>query len=674
MSLESPVQRDGDAGFIGYASRLNPINLPAGVLQVSENMRLDRGVATTRRGAKRMASSVAPANAPLTVPFNLAVSEGTGDPVVRSIYTGGVFASAVVRSPDAVNSFELVVLAAPAEAYLQIFDDGSGFSATWGSGTILVTDGVNPDEPLVTDGDEEIISTNLPSTLTYPSGETIEQSDKVSMVQAFNRLYLFREASTLREEYRTSGITTGGITVSGTTATVNLTGHGYSADMRVRIEGSNVAAFDGVEYDIATVATDSFTITVPSGTAQDTTTTGRTVRRVKAPLYWDLDPATDFVRSPGGVPAVGATFKSLPSVPWAVYANNRLVVPSGRDGVLLSDWLDPEVYDPFWQSFRANQGSNDYLVAVQPWVEGKFLVFMRKSIWLATVAQFSSTDGSDFSIDTPLSKLELLTDEVGCLARKTIAVAGQYVFFLSDAGVYRLDARLDLQLRGDTKPLSDPIADQFERLDPVASENAVGVWHDNRYWLSVPQAAGTNPRAWLFIWSALNDQWETRDEYGFGIDDLLVVTEGRRRRVMATSQAGTIMMLNEEQAGDNAPDPSITGYVGTVAGRIVTRRYGMASMHTKRFLRSLSDVVLPDTAGITVRARLINPDSEFTLVPGQTNTSGLAEDYTLKQPIRQKAHYCELEFLTTADRPEIRNVSIEAAGPSLPPTETRNAA
>jgi hypothetical protein len=354
----------------------------------------------------------------------------------------------------------------------------------------------------------------------------------------------------------------------------------------------------------------------------------------------------------------------MPSVPWAVYTNNRLVVPSGRDGVLLSDWLDPEVYDPFWQSFRANQGSNDYLVAVQPWVEGKFLVFMRKSIWLATVAQFSSTDGSDFSIDTPLSKLELLTDEVGCLARKTIAVAGQYVFFLSDAGVYRLDARLDLQLRGDTKPLSDSIADQFEQLDPSASENGVGVWHDNRYWLAVPQTAGANPAAWLFIWSALNEQWETRDNYGFGIDDLLIVTAGSRRRVMATSQAGTIMMLNEEQAGDDAPDPSVTGYVGTVSGRIVTRRYGMGSMHNKRFLRSLSDVVLPDTASITVKARLTNPDATITLVPGQTNLSGLSEDYTLKQPIRQKAHYCELEFLTTANRPEIRNVSIEAAGPS----------
>jgi hypothetical protein len=61
-------------------------------------------------------------------------------------------------------------------------------------------------------------------------------------------------------------------------------------------------------------------------------------------------------------------------------------------------------------------------------------------------------------------------------------------------------------------------------------------------------------------------------------------------------------------------------------------------------------------------------------VPGQTNTSGLAEDYTLKQPIRQKAHYAELEFLTTANRPEIRNVSIEATAEGSPQTETRNVA
>jgi broad specificity polyphosphatase/5'/3'-nucleotidase SurE len=85
-------------------------------------------------------------------------------------------------------------------------------------------------------------------------------------------------------------------------------------------------------------------------------------------------------------------------------------------------------------------------------------------------------------------------------------------------------------------------------------------------------------------------------------------------------------------------------------------------------------VVLPDDGSIVVKANLINPDAEITLVPGQTNDSGLAEDYTLKQPIRRKAHAAELIFETTAERPEIRNVSIEAALQSMTPTETRNAA
>ena len=86
----------------------------------------------------------------------------------------------------------------------------------------------------------------------------------------------------------------------------------------------------------------------------------------------------------------------------------------------------------------------------------------------------------------------------------------------------------------------------------------------------------------------------------------------------------------------------------------------------------MADVVLPNTAAITVKAQLVNPDKEIVLVPGQTNTSGLDEDYTLKQPIRHKAHYCEIEFLTTADRPEIRNVSVEAALDSQAQTLTRN--
>jgi hypothetical protein len=667
MPLESPILRDGDTGFAGYASRINPVALPAGMLQLSENMRLDRGVAVTRKGAKRMADAISVASSPLTVPFVL--NPAPNAPVVQSVYSGGIFAASVYRSPDQVQSAEIVVLAGGDRAYTILLDDNQSFAGVW-SGGFLVTD---TGEEIVDENGDYIVISVLPQELAYPTSpdEVIEPTDTVSMTQANDRLYLFREADASRPDWVIKNVTTGGIVAAPPTATVNLTGHGFPAGARVRIEGSNVAAFDGVEYDIATSSTNSFTITVPSGTATDATTSGRTIRRVKAPLYWD-GIATAFVRSPAGVAAAGATYKTMRSTPWGTYINNRLILPDGKNNVLISDILDTNTYDPYWQSFRAGAGSNDFVVAVHPWVENSFLVFCRKSIWLAEVNQFASVDGASTAIDTALSKLTLLTDEVGCAARRSIATAGQFVYFLSDSGVYRLDSRLDLKLRGDTKPLSDPIANQLDDLNATLLKNSVGLWYSNRYYLAVPLAGADNNNS-VFLYNALNDQWETRDIYGFGVDGFVVATRANERRLFVSNKAGKLMLLDEIEEGDQSPD--VQADVTTpVPGRIITRRYSMGSMTSKRFTRALSDVVLPDTGSITVRAILVNPDRTITLLPSQSNDSGVGEDYSLKQPIRQKAHYCELEFQTTAHRPEIRNVSIEVAGPSNPPTETRNAA
>jgi hypothetical protein len=668
MALESPVQREGDNGFIGYASRLNPVSLPAGVLQLSENMRLDRGVAVTRKGAKRLADDISPGEVPLTIPFVLT----TPGPVIKSSYAGGIFASAVMRSPDEVNSMEMIVLAGPDKAFTYLTDGSLLFSAAWASGVVAV-DGTDNLETYA--GDELIVSL-LPTELPYPSDSTdeiIEPTDSVSMVQAFDRLYLFREADTSQAGWETKYTNASGITVASTTATVNVTGHGYAVGNRVRIEGSTAsAAFDGHEYDIATVATDTFTITVPSGTAPHAVANIK-VRRVKPPLYWTGDPATSFVRTTAGIPDVGITYRRLRSAPWASYINNRLIVPDGKQNVMISDILDPDVFDPFWQSFRVGVGGNDKVMAVHPWVDGSFLVFCRKSIWIAQVNQFASTDGSDFSVDTPVTNLELLTDEIGLSARRSIATAGQFIYFLSDAGVYRLDARLDLKLRGDTKPLSDPISNQLSSLKASMVKDSVGLYFDNRYYLAVPLASASDSNNGVFIYNQLNEQWETQDVYGFGVGNFLVSDIDERRRILISNRAGKLMLLDEIEAGDQSPNAQ-ADVTSAVSGKIRTRRYGMSTMQNKRFLRSLADVVLPNTGSVIVRAVMVNPDATITLVPGQTNTSGLAEDYTLKNPIRQKAHYCELEFETTANRPEIRNVSIEAALQSMDPTETRHAA
>jgi hypothetical protein len=360
------------------------------------------------------------------------------------------------------------------------------------------------------------------------------------------------------------------------------------------------------------------------------------------------------------------------SVGWAVYINNRLVLPDGRDQVMLSDILDPDLYDPFWQSFRANQGSNDYLVAVHPWVEGNFLVFMRNSIWLAKVNQYAVTTGSDYELEPAITSLELLTSEVGCSSRQTIQTAGQYVYFLSDSGIYRLDAQLDMKLRGDTRPLSEPIADQVARIRPAQAANAVGLWYDNRYWLAAP-VDGADVNNALFVYSALNEQWESIDSYPFGVDNLIVAQrDGANRRLFAASRAGKLFLLEDIERGDDPSDSTLgIDYFTPVTGRLKTRRYGMGTMTSKRFVRVLSDAVLPDTGAIRVTAGMLNPDVSELLVPGLSNMTGLAEDYSLKLPIRRKAHYCEIDFETTAGRPEIRTVSVEAALSSRDQTETR---
>jgi hypothetical protein len=661
MAQDSPIAIDGDSGFIGFASRLNPLNLQPGVLQDSVNMRFDRGVAKVRKGAKRLGENISPSGTPLTLPFILAAAPN--EPVIRSSYTGGIFASAVMRSPDGVNSMEVLVIAGSDRAF-PILAQGDFTSGVWSDGYLATDTG----ESISYEGELPIVISILPGELTFPSGSSIEATDTVTMLQAYDRLYLFCEADPTIAGWEEKSLSAGGITVSTTTATVNCTAHGYISGQRIRLEGSTTAAFNGHEFDIVATAADSFTITVPAGTANDATISGRTVRRVKPPIYWDGLPTTNFVKSPAGIPSGGPTYRTMRSVGWASYINNRLVIPDGRDSVSLSDVLDPNNYDPFWQNFRANQGSNDYLVAVHPWVEGSALVFMRRSIYLAEINQ--SFDIFDTGA-TLISKLTLLTDEVGCSARRSIVTAGNFVYFLSDSGIYRLDTKLDLKLRGDTKPLSDPIADQFANLNAALAKNSVGLWFDNRYLLACPidtPTAPTTTNNTVFIYNSLNESWETRDIYGFGVDNFLVATYGTTRRAFITNRVGSLFLLDEIEAGDEAAQAG----AGTtpVEATIRTRRYNFGSPHSKRFLRSLADVVLPESSSLSASAVIINPDSTFQ-VATLSNSTGTPEDYSLKFPIRTKAHALELTFTSTTGRPEIRSVAAEAAMGRLPHTETR---
>lgn len=705
MALSDQVIRDGDTGFVGFASRLNPLTLPAGMLQDSVNMRLDRGVAQTRKGSKRLTDTVGTSNAPLTLDFVL----GT-DKSVTSITRSGTTATATVTAHGYVNGDQVNIRGATDSLYNGDFVISSvttdtfqytmtGTPAANATGTIIANNGPevrsdysggifaagvfasqnydNANEYIALVGAESCFLWRdglSPITKTYPTGpdEKVEATDTVSVVQAFDRLYVLREADRTVAGWGEKLTNASGITVSSTTATVNVTAHGYTAGARVRIEGSTTPAFDGHEYDIATASTNSFTITVPSGTATHAAA-GIKVRRTKPPLYWDGG-AGNFVRATAGVPPQGVTYTRMPSTGWASYINNRLWFARDKETVAISDVLDADLYDPFWNSFRAGAGGNDRIVAIHPWVEGQALIFCRKSIWLATLNEFASTDGTSFEVDTPVSRVTLLTDEIGCSGRNTIVTAGQFVFFLSDAGIYRLDSRLDLKLRGDTLPLSEPIADLFATVNQARVErSAFAVWHDNRYLIALPTS--TDPldgNQLVLCWNSLNQQWEYRDTYpsSAAVNEILVASYNNKRRVFSVPRSGNLYLLEETSTGTD--DQAAGSGTNPITGTIKTRRYNFGELSSKRFLRSVANAVIPNGASVTTKANIIDPDRSNEQIGSITNSSGGDEDYHLKSPVRFKAHAVELIYETSGGRPEIRSVALEASPKSLPATLTRN--
>ena len=618
---------EGDAGFTGMASRLNPLQLQPGMVQYVENMRLDRGVAQTRKGAKRLGDGISSGTQPLTMPFAL-----NSTAIIRTVYSGGILASGVFSSPNYDDANEYIVLCGPTSAFL--YRQGESL--------------------------EEI---------EYPVNEVLEPTDDVSCIQAFNRFYLLREADASLPGWEWKLTNTSGISVSGTTATVFVTAHGYAAGQRVRIkESETVAAFGGHEFDILSASTNSFTIEVPAGTASDIAA-GIAIRRVKPPLWWDGSTG-EFLRAEAGVPLNQASFKRLRSCAWAAYIGNRLWIPDGRDTVAISDVLDPDLFDPFFQSFRANQGSNDYLVAIHPWVEGQALIFMRNSIWLANLTDTSNATGDTFTVDSAVSRLTLLTDEIGCVARRSVVTAGQFVFFLSDAGVYRLDTQLDLKLRANTQPLSDAIADQLDEINTDYAYAAVGKWWNNRYYLAVPLGDAAESNNALFIWNALNQAWESRDTYAVSLDELLIAGYESQRRLFTAARTGSLFLLDENEYGDDVPFANNQSLYTDVEAILETRRFGFGSLNSKRLLRAKASVLLPPDAACAMDAITTDYDNDFEIA-ALTNATEEEETYTLKAPLRCKATALDIRFRTTSGRPSLRTLMLEAARSSIDQTETR---
>jgi hypothetical protein len=663
------------------------MTLPAGIAAMARNMRFVRGRAEVRRGIKRLLDGVSVGLAPVVLPFDLGV-----DVAVSSVTRSGGTATLVSAvAHGCVTGDKVNIRGAVQTEYNGDFTvtkvnnttltySVTGTPATPATGTIVLNNGPevsdsyaggifgacvfsSPSSTETLNGAEWIALFGATScflyrdgqsvlTKAYPGGETLEEEDLVTMLQAFDKLFLFRGRE-LVGSYARKACT---MTRSSGTATVTSTGHGFETNDRVCIEGAGQSAYN-IEADITKVDANTFTFAVSHAPATPATGT-ITCRKVKPPLMWD-GAAAAFVKYGGGSHATGATYSTMRSTGVACYQNNQIFIARTpiKDEVMISDILDANTYDPLQISFRANAGSDDRIVGMLPFAEGTTLIFGRKSIYRAKVVLDAAT-GTE--LDPANSFLELITNEVGCRAQRTLVVAGAFVYFLSDNGVHRLDAGYqDLKVRGVTLPLSDAVADLFENITEEAAALSNAVWFDNRYWLAVPLDGVDAPNV-VLVWNALTGEWESYDSYPLSISTLLVSDYGGKRRLFGASRTGKLVLLEEQENGDDPATEGMTELVD-VAGELVTRRYFGGDLQMKRWMRVLAGVSLPAGALADVVFNTYDPDNELTA--GRiSNTGATDNDFVGKLSVRQRGSAADVTFLNVgAGRPVIKSVQVDVA-------------
>ena len=720
MAEDSQITVDSDNNFIGFSSRLDPSNLKPGFSQSSNNMRLQRGTAQPRKGCERLTDDALNSN--MQSGSGYYVNAAGQDNVVM------MFTDGIVLYNTQTNTFSQKYTF-PTGRFLPI---GQTTKQTYNVGTYVVgavthytafaivptTIGINIGDQItigftslsaelnyqdftvlnVTNNNivfYDSTSNSFPFYLTSNISLTVNSfSFEPEMVQALNNLYIFRGdagpeiIATLSNPSVNNGNT---VTVTMTTATA----HGLRVGSEVNIirTGSGHAYFYRNVIVTAVPSTTqftwSFTNTTGSTIGVHTNLAGFKVQQANPPLVWDGSSAALTFVDQTGIDAQGTY--PLPPGEFGLYFQNRIVVKTGDTEIIATDILSDR-YDPL-NVFTINQGGNDKIVGVLPWIENQFLVFMSKSIYVAYI------DPRHDPLAADQSQITVVTTEVGCLARHSIVPAGQFVFFFSGKGVHMLTPQLDLKLLGNTMPLSEPIDDYFDIVNFDYAKKVTAVYFDNRFFIAFPVNEYLFNNS-ILVYNTLNQAWESIDTYptGMSIDNFVPAFYNNKRRLFIVSNIGMpvnasvtpvgsttpvnvlygkyggIFLAEELEAGDEfigiigtpllpfdlPATLSASSYVSVpVAASIRSREYTFDSQMTKRFSRA--EFNFNNTAGddVSIYTTVHDPDATEEVLR-YVFTGSAQIDGTIRPRIAMKGVGIDVEVVFNKGRPGLKGSSIYA--------------
>jgi len=699
-AMDDAQASDGDGGFVGVNQRLQLNQLEVGEVRESLNGRMD-GYWKPRRGVIARTGSLTSGGSPLQLPFFLidvaksitAASVTAGVVTITTSVAHGLTGSGLARITGLVGNavmdgdFTLTVLGASTLTYpvvgLTSISDQTGTLST-----TPINDAANVNvrasclfsdpnsgnaESVVLALDSKAILVDLDGYTTqdieYPTGKSL--AGDTDMIQAFDRVYLFRDGSQAFEWFP-NGRQIESASSSAFTVTMRIKDHGLTVGDSIVVSGLTggvpangtfavvtVTDKDVFTYTFTTSQTETFVVTdavlkadftlVPGGAftqpqvfvsttgtvtsgVVSLTVSGNTtivkgdtivVYETNIPTFSSISgqtfevlsasstnisfiaPVANLASIPGaqqieigGRFSVGGGFIHQPAPPWGVYFQRRLWVPfyytpagtfssptyTNRkitDEIAVSDILDSHTFDQIANQFRITGGTTDYLVAMQGFYDDNLVVLNRNSLHIINGTGGSLTD----------TKVTQLTTEVGCLAKKSVVMKGNAMFFLSDDGVYAVEFLNDYNLRGADEPISKNIQPYIDRINKNLAAEAVAVLFNNRYYLAVAldSIAGANDAAGnntILVFNFLNKAWESIDTFGAGdfiIKNLIIGSAAERDSIYAVTSLGG---LHELEAAESSLDNLLSAGAATtfsINSSLTTRGYALGNLDRKRF-------------------------------------------------------------------------------------------
>ena len=695
--LDNQQVDDGDTVFQRINSRLRPDQLKAGEVAVSQNGRMDvDGAWQVRKGISVFGTPITVGSTALTLPFTLytnrTISSATRASTIVTVttsaahgFTTSTLVSIVGLNGTLATASNRLITVTGSTTFTFVMPGLTGTETYGGSGVagapILDDTAINNvygsclfSDPSSNNAEYIALATNTKvrlikisdasvTEIAYPAAVAL--SEDVNLIQAFNYLFIFRNGLTALEwngdfaaptfalvdngDYTQPTIfqTANNAVIASGVVTITATAHNVEVGDLVRISDKGTTGLNSLEqYVVYEKTANTFLFKADAPDSAATTV------------------------AVGKRQSIGLGFTHMPCPEYAIYHQRRLFMPfkflstgsSGSptitarnvaDEIIVSDILDQNTYDQIQNQFRIASGGADYTVALQPFAEDNLIVFNRNSIHLI----------SGIGADLGNSVVREITREVGCCSRKSIAQVGNKIMFLSDYGVYGIEFDELYNLRGVSVPLSEAINPTIEDINPTLVTNAVGVYHNNRYYLAYTPIGQTANNK-MMVYNFLNAGWESVDvvnQQGWNIREFVRAGAGGINSLYAITELGGIHLIDSGTAAIDTLALSVGGASTThsIDAELTTRQYTFGTMDRKKFnayeIHMESSPEMESNLAISLETENLDGTEDY----GNLGLVDSGEDESFRGRLGNKRAYgAQLTVSQTVGRPKVRAVKI----------------